>query len=483
MLALNRNTANVKENFAPKILQFGGGNFLRAFVDWMVDILNEETDFDGSVIVVKPTEGGDYKALRQQDGLFHVLLEGIQDGEEITEERLVRSITQVIHPYQSFDVFLATAKLDSLRFVVSNTTEAGIVFDPADRLEDKPPREFPAKLTRWLLERYRHFDGRADRGCILLPCELIEQNGEKLKAAISQYAAAWKLPEAFKQWLNRHNIFCNTLVDRIVSGYPAATAELLEKKLGYSDQLLVAGEYYHSWIIQGPETVKKELPFQETSLNVKFVDNLEPYRQIKVRILNGAHTAMVPVGYLAGLESVWQAISDPLIRPYIRHLILEEIVPTLDFPPAELMKFTNDVIDRFYNPAIFHRLIDIALNSTSKFKTRLLPSLLQYHQQTGKVPSRIAFALAALIRFYKGQHNGLAIPLQDNGETIEFFDQLWKKLENDPEKLVEQVLCNTSLWSKNLNEVEQLKEIVATYLQLIHREGVKAGLEHIENLK
>lgn len=450
MKKLNRTNTNLTALPPARILQFGGGNFLRAFVDWMVDELNEQTDFNGGVIIVKPTERGDYTALRQQEGLFHVVLDGIQNGQIIEDHRLVKSINSILHPYLDFEGYLATARLDTIRFVVSNTTEAGIMFNAADKFTDQPQKEFPGKLTRWLYERFKHFAGDAQQGCILLPCELIEENGTALQNCILAYARHWELEESFCNWITAHNIFCNTLVDRIVSGFPADGAAAIHSKLGFADELLAAGEYYHSWVIQAPAVVSEELPFGETILNVQFVDDLRSHREIKVRILNGAHTSMVPVGYLCGLESVRAAIEDPVVSQYVEGLLYDEVIPTLDFPKEELDAFAAAVLDRFRNPAIHHRLISIALNSTSKYKTRLLPSLISYYEKTGLLPTRICFAMAALIRFYKGEYEGKAIPLNDDPTIINFFKASWEKHQEDLPLLVKEVLKNDEIWGKHL---------------------------------
>jgi len=300
MQNLNRQITNKPKTLPLKVMQFGGGNFLRAFVDWMVHVLNQETNFNGGVVVVKPTERGDYQVLKSQDGLFTVVLDGIKNSKLVAEKILVDCVQNVVNPYSEWDAYIEMAKSPDIRFIVSNTTEAGIRFNAADAFEGNPPKEFPAKLTLWLYHRFQHFGNDITKGCILLPCELVEDNGEALKAAVLQYTAHWNLDGDFVNWIYTANHFCSTLVDRIVSGYPLDRADKIHSELGYEDKLLVSGEYYHSWVIKGPELVRKELPFAKTDLNVEFVHDLVPYREMKVRILNGAHTSMVPVGYLAG---------------------------------------------------------------------------------------------------------------------------------------------------------------------------------------
>jgi len=310
MQKINRQISDKPKTLPLKVMQFGGGNFLRAFVDWMVHVLNQETDFNGGVAIVKPTERGNYDALKSQDGLFTVVLDGIKQGELVGEKTLVDCVQEVVNPYIEWDAYLELAINPDIRFVVSNTTEAGIKFNSEDSFGHHPPREFPGKLTLWLYKRFQHFGNDVSKGCILLPCELIEDNGEALKTAVLKYAEYWNLGSDFVNWIYTANHFCSTLVDRIVSGYPADRADKIQPELGYDDELLVAGEYYHSWVIKCAELVQKELPFAKTDLNVEFVDNLVPYREMKVRILNGAHTSLVPVGYLAGLRLVKDVMSD-----------------------------------------------------------------------------------------------------------------------------------------------------------------------------
>lgn len=480
MEKLNRVTAGTPPVRPEKVLQFGGGNFLRAFVDWMIDHLNKAGGFNGSVVVVKPTKGGDYATLRAQDGLFHVNLNGIRNGELVTENTLVDCVSRVIHPYNEWPAYLATAEQEALRYIISNTTEAGIAFSADDRPKDEPPKEFPAKLTLWLHHRYQHFQGAADKGCVILPCELIENNGEALRDCILQYAEAWSLESEFSNWISESNVFCNTLVDRIVSGYPRDNAADLQEVLGYEDALLVAGEYYHSWVIQGPAALQQEMGFDQTDLNVKFVDDLDTYRTIKVRMLNGAHTSMVPVGYLSGMRSVREAIEETNIGNYVRQLLELEVMPTLDAPESELEAFAEAVIDRFLNPSIYHKLISISLNSTSKFRTRLLPSLLAYVEKKDALPPRIVLALAALIVFYKGEWQDEKIPLQDDADRLTFFRELWSTAEQDPVELAGKVLGQEEWWGQNLNEIKGLQDMLARYIELICRKGMYRTLLQLQ---
>ena len=465
MKPLNRRTASVEQLYPERVLQFGGGNFLRAFSNWLIDLLNEQTDFGGAVIIVKPTPNGAYEVLRKQEGLYHVVLNEWKDGQLHTNIRLISCIRQIIQPYQEWETFLATAELPYIRFILSNTTEAGISFE--DKLPYSPGEaslNFPAKLTHWLYRRFTFFQAAADKGCIFLPCELIEANGQTLKACILNYAKAWKLEMAFQEWIETYNFFCDTLVDRIVSGYPQEKAAALQATLGYEDQLLVEGEAYHSWVIQGKDLVAKELPFSQTSLNVRFVRDLDIHRQIKVRLLNGAHTALVPTAYLAGHRLVSEAVADEHVFRFIKGLLYEEIIPTISHPRKELEAFAAAVLQRFANRSIRHQLLSIALNSTSKFKTRLLPSLLAYYHQQGQLPKHITLALAALVHFYRGEWQGDPISLKDAPDAIAFFKDCWAEHSDDLNALAQAVLANEMLWGQDLNQVPELRELLARFL-------------------
>ena len=467
---LNRKNASSEKTRAVKILQFGEGNFLRAFVDWMVDILNEKTDFNAAVEVVQPIAKGMAKELNAQDGLYHVVLKGIQQGEIFSETRLISCVTHAINPYEEFPTFLKTAENPELRFIVSNTTESGIAFNTSDSNPNALAETFPGKVTQLLFHRFKFFNGDHEKGLILLPCELIEKNGETLKKAIVDYVDLWKLPAAFMQWIHGANIFCNTLVDRIVPGFPRDTIQQIQDTIGYEDNLVVQAEPFHLWVIEGPAVVQQHLPTEKAGLDVKFVTDLTPYRTRKVRILNGAHTTLVPVAYLAGFRTVKDSIDDNAIGAYIRSVITEEIIPTLDLPAEELKKFAHDVIERFQNPFIKHELLSIALNSISKYKVRVLPSVLEYHKRTGKLPSNLLYAIAALIRFYKGEWQGNIIPLNDAPEILDFFKTVWQKQNKD--EIAQNVLANESFWGQDLNKVKGLHEMVSKALKQIES-GVK----------
>ena len=485
MKKLNRTTTNKTVIHPVKVMQFGGGNFLRAFCDWMFDVLNKTTDFNGSVAVVKPTERGDYTELRAQEGLFHVALDGVRQGKLVSETVLVESVSQVIQPYTQWQDYLALAEQPEMRFVVSNTTEAGIKFSETDKQTDMPPHEFPAKLTLWLHHRFVHFNGAEDKGCILLPCELIENNGVALLKTVLEYANLWNLNEDFTTWVTTCNYFCSTLVDRIVSGFPEARQDAITEQIGYNDDLLVAGEDYHSWVIKGPALVQKELPFAQTNLNVQFVDDLSDYREMKVRILNGAHTSLVPVGYLAGLRTVMECMEDAVVSNHVLQVLSSEIKPTLtNFSEKEVDAFINAVIDRFKNPTLKHFLIAISLNSTSKFQARLLPAFKEYTAAKGHFPERIAFSLACMIRFYKGTFQNESIAVNDNASVLEFFDKQWSQVDAGDQtlaELVQNTLSNQSIVGDNLSNYEGLVAYVSEKIKEIEHSGVHAALNALNS--
>ncbi|WP_187263337.1 tagaturonate reductase [Pontibacter beigongshangensis] len=471
MKPLNRESANLPQQRPVKVLQFGEGNFLRGFVDWMIDILNEKTDFNGAVEIVQPLGQGIVHLLNKQDGLYHLLLEGIQGGEQTQEIRLISCVADSLNPYDDYQDYLRRGENPDLQFVISNTTEAGIAFGAADKDMDTLPSSFPGKLTALLYHRFKHFNGASDKGLYLIPCELIEKNGENLKDTVLQFASHWNLPEAFVAWINESNIFCNTLVDRIVPGFPRDTIKEIQQEIGYEDNLVVKAEPFHLWVIEAPAEVEAAFPTAKADLQVKFVSDLTPYRTRKVRILNGAHTVLVPVAYLQGLRTVREAVEDATAGKFIREAIFEEIVPTLDLPAEELKQFANDVIERFQNPFIHHELMSIALNSVSKYKVRVLPSVLEFHQRTGKLPQRLLHSLAALILFYKGEWNGDQIPLNDTPEVLNFFKSAWEK--GSAEETVATVLANKSFWGTDLTQIDGFTTTVAAEVKQLQQTAQK----------
>jgi tagaturonate reductase len=423
-----------------KVLQFGAGNFLRGFCDWMVDILNEETSFNGNVQIVQPIRQGMGSEIEKQDGLFHVILK----DQQVDEYRLIKCVDSVINPYESPEKFLSLAENPDLEFVFSNTTEAGIVFNEKDN------NTFPGRATALLYHRYKTLPSK---GLTFLPSELIEKNGATLKSVICQYADLWDLPTDFKKWIDDKVIFCNTLVDRIVTGF-----QDISHRTGYDDKFTVMAEPYHLWVIEAPDQVRKSIPFDDAPLNVLFVNDLTPYRTRKVRILNGAHTTLVPVACLKGLRTVRESVEDPEVGSYLLKAIHEEIIPTLDLPKKELIGFADDVIDRFRNPFIRHELANIALNSVSKYKVRVLPSVLRYIEMKGQLPKRLLYSLAALIKLYK-------TTIRDTPEVTEFFKKAWAT--NDAVYAARAVLGNKEFWGRDLNEIPGLNKLVTEDLKAL----------------
>ncbi|MBX2945120.1 MAG: tagaturonate reductase [Cyclobacteriaceae bacterium] len=467
MKKLNRATSGTVQKYPVKVLQFGEGNFLRAFVDWMVDVMNEKACFNGSVQIIQPLANGLGKLINDQNGLYHVVLNGIQNGEVLTETRLITCVTEVINPYDDYKRFIKLAENPDLEFIVSNTTEAGIAFDSSDHSIENLPTSFPGKLTALLHHRFQFFKGSNDKAPTVIPCELIDKNGDELRKIILHYAQHWQLSSEFKQWLTDHATFCNTLVDRIVPGYPKDTIESIQKQIGFEDKLVVMAEPFHLWVIEGPASLKEKFPADKAGLDVKFVSDQSPYRTRKVRILNGAHTAMVPVAYLHGLRTVQEAVENNFTGEFIKGTIFEEIIPTLDLPKKELEGFSASVLERFRNPFIRHELASIALNSASKFKVRVLPSLLQYIERTGKIPNRLAYSFAALIRFYKGSWKGVELPVKDTPEVLGHFAKAWN--QSTLEKTVNGILSNIALWDMDLSTIDGLGSTLSTYLAEIDK--------------
>ena len=482
MQNLSRASSPSAVRHTEKVIQFGEGNFMRAFVDWQIHELNKKADWDGGVVIVQPLAGGLADLLNSQDGLYTTYMEGIKDGKAAREHTLVDCVTRVINPYAEFEAYEDLARQPELRFIVSNTTEAGIAFAPEDRLEDQPQSSFPGKLTALLYRRYLAFNGAADKGFIIIPCELIDRNGDELKKIVLQYAELWSLEEGFVKWLHEANTFCCSLVDRIVPGYPRDRMEEITEELGYKDQLVVVTEQFHLWVIEGPQFIKEEFPAHLAGLNVLVVDDMTPYRTRKVRILNGAHTALTPVAYLYGLDTVRDAVEHNVVGPYIQALIDEEIIPTLDLPESELREFADAVLERFRNPYVRHYLMSISLNSISKFKTRDLPTLLRYTEDRGQLPEKLVFAFASLIYFYKGERNGQAIELADNEDILEAFRELWRGYDGTPASLrvlTKQVLGREDWWGQDLNGIDGLTEQLTGYLNKLSLEGMTSTLDKL----
>ena len=473
MNVLNRNTVQAV-SFTERILQFGEGNFLRAFANWMIHEMNHQANFDAGTVVIQPIADGLIKTLNDQDGLYTLYMNGIKNGEVLSERKVVDCIQRGINPYEDYDAYLANAENTNLRFVISNTTEAGISYNPEDNLEDAPQASFPGKLTALLYKRFHFFNGASEKGLILIPCELIDRNGDNLKKIVLQYATDWNLDKGFVSWINNDNIFCNTLVDRIVPGYPRGKIDTIVEELGYIDNLVVEGEQFHLWVIEAPESVKNEIPAKTCGLNIVFTNNMEPYRTRKVRILNGAHTSLVPVSYLYGIDKVRESLEDQVVGEFIQDAIFEEICPTLDLPEQELKQFSNAVLERFRNPYLEHDLISISLNSISKYKTRVLPSVLEFIKRENALPKRLLFSLAALIAFYRGDRNGVNIPLKDDQSVLDFFAAQWVAI--DVKAIAKATLQNVDFWGQDLTQFNGLLKEVTTSLNAITKHGMKEAL-------
>ncbi len=405
MAAKNISNMVCKQKRPVKVMQFGEGNFLRGFADEMIDVSNEKGITDMSIVIVKPRKGTLKEAFRQQDCDYTVSLRGLMNNEPTKRERIITSVTETISCYDDYDKYMEYAVSDDLRFVISNTTEAGIVYDGTDTPDMKPQKSFPGKVTALLYARYKHFEGDRSKGLIFLPVELIDNNADVLKEIVLRHAAEWKLRDGFITWIKEACVFSNTLVDRIISGYSADDEEELYKRKGYEDKLLVAGELFGLWVIAQDERITAELPLDKAEQPVLFVQDIKPYKTRKVRILNGAHTSFVLWAYLKGHDYVLEAMDDEEIREFVEGMLRDEVIDTIDLDKDELNKFADDVITRFRNPFIKHALSSIALNSVSKWKTRCLPTLLDYFKMKGKLPDRLTKSLAALLLYYRGSVN------------------------------------------------------------------------------
>ena len=467
-----------------KVLQFGEGNFLRAFVDYMFDICNEKGLFDGSIVLAKPIEFGSLEQFGKQDNFYTVSLRGIQDGEAKVQNRLITSIADTVDIYGDYERFMEFAKLDTLRYIVSNTTEAGIVYDDTDSFDAKPPKTFPGKLTKFLYTRFEAFKGDPDKGLVMLPVELIDDNGIELAKCVDKFITLWKLPEDFRNWVNSACNFCSTLVDRIVTGYPRGEEEKVWNELGYEDRLVVTGEPFALWVIESKKDLTDELPFVKAGLPVIYTDNQKPYKQRKVRILNGAHTSFVLASYLAGNDIVLESMEDKTIYDFMHATVFDEVIPTLTLPKQDLLDFAEAVITRFRNPYVKHALLSISLNSVSKWKARCMPSFLEYIRLKGENPKHLTFSIAALMAFYTGSEirdgalighrDGAEYRIMDDAAVLEFFKDNSGKASADFAKAV---LSNTAFWGQDLSTEADTLKLVTDYLEDIRTLGMRKAIE------
>lgn len=482
MERLNKAISGKKER-PIRVVQFGEGNFLRGFVDYMIDIANESGKFDGDIVLIKPIEFGSLDMFHEQDCQYTVSLRGIADGEAKVQNRVVTAVADAVDTYKEYEKYMDLAKIDTLRFVVSNTTEAGIVFDDTDKMELEPPKTFPGKLTKFLYERYQFFNGAEDKGLVMLPVELIDDNGIMLKKCVLQLIELWGLEDGFKAWVENACIFTSTLVDRIITGYPRDEVESIWQDLGYEDRILVTGEPFALWVIESDKDISKEFPLPDAGLPVIFTDNQKPYKQRKVRILNGAHTSFVLASYLAGNDIVLESMQDDDVKNFMMKTIFDEVIPTLTLPKEELEEFANAVITRFNNPYVKHALLSISLNSVSKWRARCLPSFLGYVEKYGKLPVHLTFSIAALMAFYTGSEirdkalighrDGQEYNIMDDAAVLEFFRDYSGK---DTKTFVDAYLSNESFHGQDLTKVEGLSDAVASYLDDIKENGMRAAL-------
>ena len=471
MRELNRQTAG-KRIYPERIIQFGEGNFLRAFVDWIIQKMNDQVEFNSSVVVVQPIEHGMVDRLQAQDCLYHVNLQGLDKGEKVDSLTRIDVISRALNPYTEFDAFLKLAEQPEVRFVVSNTTEAGIAFDPACRLEDRPAASYPGKLTQLLYHRYQTFQGDRSKGLIIFPCELIFLNGHKLKETIEQYIDLWQLGAEFKAWFAEACTVCATLVDRIVPGFPRKEIDAIQERLGYRDQLVVQAEVFHLWVIEAPESVAKEFPADKAGLHVLFVPSEEPYHQRKVTLLNGPHTVLAPVAWLSGVDIVREACQHAVLGPFIHRVMFDELMETLDLPHEELVQFGQDVLERFNNPFVDHSVVSIMLNSFPKYQTRDLPGLKTYLARKEELPKGLVLGLAAIITYYKGdmRADGAQAKPEDSVEIVQLLQQLWAT--GSTQTVAEGVLGAVSIWGEDLNRIPGLTVMLRSFLDEIQAKGM-----------
>ena len=462
-----------------RVLQFGEGNFLRAFVDYFIDMMNEKADFNSKVVLCQPIAPGLADMINEQEGLYTLFLRGFENGKKVNDKRVISCVSRCLNPYKDDDAVLACAKNPDLRFIACNTTEAGITYDPACSFTDVPADSYPGKLTQFLYKRFETFGKEPRKGFVILSCELIDNNGKELEKCVLQYAEKWKLGEEFTSWIKQENIFCSTLVDRIVTGYPRNEASSICEELGYQDNIIDTGEVFGFWVIEGPESLKKEPPFEKAGLPVLITDDHKPYKQRKVRILNGAHTSFVLGAYLAGQDIVRDCMEDEVICGFMNKTIYDEIIPTLTLPREELMSFAASVTERFKNPFIDHALLAISLNSTSKWKARVMPSLKGYIANTGRLPKCITASFAFYIAFYRGTElteegltaarpAGNEYTVKDDRPILQFY---YDHRNDDVKTLVHAVCVNEEFWGEDLSAIAGFEDAVAGYVAAIEEKG------------
>ena len=475
----------ILEKGKEKVMQFGEGNFLRAFVDDFIDIANEKAGYNGKVVLVQPIAQGLTDLINQQEGLYTLYLRGSENGVKVDDKRVISAVSRCINPYGEWDKVLDFARSDDLEIIVSNTTEAGIVHDTESTFDQTPPVSFPAKLTRVLYERWT----AGKPGIVMLSCELIDNNGKELLKCVNQYIDDWKLDDGFRKWVNEENVFCSTLVDRIVPGRirdPEEVKRLAEQN-GYDDPLTDVGEVFGIWVIEGPDGLEDRLPFKKAGVPVIVVPDVTPYKKRKVRILNGAHTGFVLGAYLAGFDIVRDCMHDDTVREYMNKMLYEEVIPTLPLDRKDLEDFARAVQDRFNNPFVNHELMSISLNSTSKWRARNMPTFLDYVQEKGKLPKCLTTSFAAYVAFYsndiqeltdKGlvcrRPKGNEYTVSDDRWALEFY---WNHRNDSPEELIHAVMTNTEMWGQDLTKVPGFEAEAVRILKQIREEGALAAYQ------
>ena len=475
----------ILESGTEKVMQFGEGNFLRAFADDFFDIANEKTGYNGKVVLVQPIAQGLTELINRQEGLYTLYLRGSENGVRVDDKRVISAVSRCINPYGEWDKVLELARSSDLEIIVSNTTEAGIVHDTESAFDQTPPVSFPAKLTRVLYERWK----AGKSGIVMLSCELIDNNGKELLKCVNQYIDDWKLDDGFRRWVNEENIFCSTLVDRIVPGRirdPEEVKRLAEQN-GYDDPLTDVGEVFGIWVIEGPDGLEDRLPFKKAGVPVIVVPDVTPYKKRKVRILNGAHTGFVLGAYLAGFDIVRDCMHDDTVRGFMNKMLYEEVIPTLPLDKKDLEDFARAVQDRFNNPFVNHELMSISLNSTSKWKARNMPTFLDYVKEKKELPPCLTASFAAYIAFYsndiqeltdKGlvcrRPKGNEYTVSDDRWALEFY---WDHRSDSPEDLVHAVMTNTEMWGQDLTEIPGFEAETVRILKQIRGEGALAAYQ------
>jgi tagaturonate reductase len=468
-----------------RVLQFGTGVLLRGLPDYFIDKANCQGIFNGRIVVVKSTSQGDSGAFDRQDGLYTLCVRGLQNGQRIEENIINSSISRVLSATEEWQQVLECAHNRHLQVIISNTTEVGIQL-VNDDIRHHPPKSFPGKLLAFLYERFKAFEGSEKSGFVIVPTELIPDNGKKLESIVLELAHLNGLEDEFIEWLESANSFCSSLVDRIVPGKPDATMqEELSAQLGYKDDLLTMSEVYRLWAIEGDDQVRNILSFAQADEGVVIAPDIDIYRELKLRLLNGTHTLSCGLAFLAGFDTVKQAMDDVNVSGFISELMQHEIAPAIPYPvePAVAQDFSAKVLDRFRNPQIRHQWISITLNYSSKMKTRCIPVLERHYEQTDAVPELFVLGFAAYLYFmkaitkkddrYYGEFNGKEYPIQD--DQAEVFYRRWAGLT--PMALVTETLRDTAYWGTDLHALPGLKQAVVDKLNLIMNQGMKETIE------